>query len=142
MFKGLPGIYEPTVQALKIQQNMNFADACKHIRDCQDSIRSKESQEQAVANLAHSGLKVKANIKGISNLILIRIKISLMVPRNRLVVILVVDEVTSQKTATKTLRTVRIVRYPVIQLKNVERKNNHQVMVFNCLYLNVNQIAL
>jgi transposase InsO family protein len=67
MFKGLPAIYEPTVQALKIQQNMNFADACKHIRDCQDSIKSKESQEQAVANLAHSGFKGKGKYKGKPN---------------------------------------------------------------------------
>jgi len=63
MFKGLPAIYEPIVQALKIQQNMNFTDACKHIRDCQDSIRSKESQEEGFANLTHGSFKGKGKYK-------------------------------------------------------------------------------
>jgi transposase InsO family protein len=59
MFKGLPAIYEPTVQALKIQKDINFTDVCKHIRDCQDSIRNKEIQEDALASLAHGSFKGK-----------------------------------------------------------------------------------
>jgi hypothetical protein len=44
LFKGLPLEYEPIIQALKIREKLTFEHACSHIRDSQESIKSKESE--------------------------------------------------------------------------------------------------
>jgi hypothetical protein len=50
LFKGLPMEYDPTIQALRVQKELTFADACKHIRDCQESIKQKETEVVASAH--------------------------------------------------------------------------------------------
>lgn len=42
LFRGLPMEYQPTIQALKVNKSLTFEDACDHIRDCQESMKSNE----------------------------------------------------------------------------------------------------
>jgi hypothetical protein len=50
LFNGLPSEYDSVVQSLKVNEQIKFDDACKHIRDHEEVMKIKHSNEEEIAN--------------------------------------------------------------------------------------------
>jgi hypothetical protein len=63
LYEGLPKIYEPVIEPMKLNNDIKFDDACEHIRDKQEQIKFKQSVSgQSTDNIEQANY-VNANSK-------------------------------------------------------------------------------